>query len=72
MIDWTYKNSRMEYVIDEYVHVKRNRSLLKDKLLDGETIDALAGKYFVSVQRVKTILRDFEDIAREYYPNTAE
>lgn len=48
-------NSEISHWIDEYIHSKRDRAILKDRLIDGLTYENIAEKYDLSVRRVKTI-----------------
>jgi len=53
-----YSNYRVSALIDEYIHSARNREILRDKLVDDLSYDELAGKYGLSYDRVKTIVRE--------------
>lgn len=47
-------------IIDDYVrgrNAERNRKLLKRRIIDGITIEALAEEYDISVSQVKRILK---------------
>lgn len=52
-----YKNSEMFDLIDEYIHHARDRRVMKDRLINGYGIEALAEKYEVSVSQMKRIVR---------------
>ena len=54
-------NSEIQNWIDEYIHSKRDRAILKDRLIDGMTHEQLAEKHQLSVRRVKTIIYKAED-----------
>ena len=45
-----------ERLIDQWIFSKRDREILKDRLLDGMTFEPLAEKYGLSVQQTKTIV----------------
>ena len=60
-----YSNSAVREIAAEYIHHKRDRELICDRLTEGMTIEALAGKYELSVSQVKRIiLRDSDIIYR--------
>lgn len=49
-------NSTIEYVIDEYIHNKRYRQILKLRFIDGLTYEKIAEEVDMSVRQVKTII----------------
>ena len=49
-------NSTIENAINEWIHNKRNREILKDRLIDGLIFDELSEKHNLSVQQVKSIV----------------
>lgn len=49
-------NTEIENAINEWIHNKRNREILKDRLIDGLIFDELSGKHNLSVQQVKSIV----------------
>ena len=49
-------NSEIENAINEWIHNKRNREILKDRLIDGMIFDELSAKHNLSVQQVKSIV----------------
>lgn len=49
-------NSDIEQAINEWIHNKRNREILHDRLIDGLIFDELSEKYNLSVQRTKSIV----------------
>lgn len=51
-----YTNSRIEYVIDEYIHNERNRKILKRRLIDGICYEPLAEEFDMSVSQIKRIV----------------
>jgi len=60
-----YTNCMMELWIDEYIHNKRNRSILKDHYLDGETHEQIAEKYDMSTRQVSNIcLAGMDEISK--------
>lgn len=51
-----YTNSQISAVIDEYIHSKRNRELLKRRYVDGITFERIAEEFDLSVRQTKTIV----------------
>lgn len=62
-----YANSRVSELIDEYIHNARDREILRDNLVDGMTYDQLAGKYDLSYERIKTIIRKGKIVIFRHY-----
>lgn len=50
-------NTQIDKLIAEWIHDKRNREILHDRLIDNMRFDALAEKYNLSVQHTKNIVR---------------
>lgn len=57
-----YTNSQISAVIDEYIHNKRNRELLKRRYIDGSTFEELAEEFDLSVRQTKTIVYAAEKV----------
>ena len=57
-----YSNSQIREIAGEYIHHQRDRDLICDRLTEGLTIEALAGKYELSVSQVKRIIMRNSDI----------
>ena len=57
-----YSNSRIREIAAEFIHHQRDRELICDRLTEGMTIEALAGKYELSVSQVKRIILRNSDI----------
>ena len=51
-----YSNTKIAQVIDEYIHNKRNRDLLKRRFIDGICYEPLAEEFELSVRQVKNIV----------------
>ena len=51
-----YDNSEIEALIDEHIHNKKHRAILKSRLRDGLIFDELAEEYHYSVRQVKRIV----------------
>lgn len=56
------KNSELSAFIDEWVPSKRNREILKERLIDGIKISDLAEKYELSDRQVKNIIKKFRQL----------
>lgn len=56
LYDYSYSRSEWEALIDGYIFSERNRKIVKRKLLDGITFEALAEEFDLSVQQTKTIV----------------
>lgn len=54
-------NSEIQNWIDEYIHNKRDRDILKDRFINGMTHEQIAEEYDLSVRRVKTIIYKAEN-----------
>lgn len=51
-----YTNTEMFNLIDDYIHVARDRRVMKDRLINGLGMEALAEKYEVSASQMKRIV----------------
>lgn len=56
-----YTNSQVSKLIDEYIHSERDRSIMKDRLINGMRFEPLAEKYDLSVAQVKRITYKYSD-----------
>ena len=59
-----YSRSEIEAAIDEWVIGKnayRNRAVLKSRLIDGLTFEALAEMYGMSVRQIQNIVYKTQD-----------
>jgi Mor family transcriptional regulator len=54
------KNSELSVFIDEYCTKKRNRDILKERLIDGVRVSILAEKYELSERQIKNIVQKFK------------
>lgn len=61
-----YKNSEMFDLIDEYIHHARDRRVMKDRLINGYGIEALAEKYEVSVSQMERIVDKNQELLFRY------
>ena len=53
-----FPNSYIAYLVDEYIHNKRDREILKAHYIDGDTAEFLAEKHGLTPRRVSQILSD--------------
>lgn len=51
-----YTNTRITYIINEYIHSERDRRVLLRRYVDGVTIERLAEEFDMSVGGIKLIL----------------
>ena len=56
-----YTNSQIAYVIDEYIHKKIHRDLLKRRYIDGLTFEELAEEFDLSVRHTKSIVYKYDN-----------
>lgn len=49
-------NSHIEYCIDEYVRLKRDRQMMRDKWFEGLSLKELCDKYNISDTAVKKVI----------------
>jgi len=49
-------NSELEKLIDEWIHSKRDRDILKRRLIDGIIYEDLAEEFDMSVRQIKNIV----------------
>lgn len=57
-----YSRSQLEHLIEEWVigaNSKRNKEIIRDRLIEGIELRDLAHKYDLSETRVKTVIRTF-------------
>ena len=54
--------SEIEELIDEWVFKKRNREILKRRLLDGITYERIAEEFEMSTRQIKNIVYRSETI----------
>lgn len=51
-----YSNSQISHLIDEWVHSKRDRDILKLRYIDGLTFEKISEQCDMSVRQVKRII----------------
>lgn len=56
-----YTNSDISRAIDEYVHNKLHRDILKSRLIDGDTFAELARKYDHSERWVWSLVEKYKN-----------
>lgn len=49
-------NSQIKYVIEEYIHVERDRGILYDRYVNGYTFERISEKYDLSTVQTKRIV----------------
>lgn len=49
-------NSEIDYLIDQWIRSERDRTILKDRLINGMTFERLAEKHDMSVRQTKNIV----------------
>ena len=57
-----YTNNFMENLIDELVHSKRDRAILKRRYIDGLIFDELAEEFHISTRHIKTIVHKYDNV----------
>lgn len=62
-----YSNIKIEEIIDEYIHSKRDREIIKKRLIDGALIEELAEEYEMSNRQMQRILNKNEYIVFKKY-----
>ena len=61
-----YKNTEMFKLIDEYIHNARDRRVMKDRLINGMGMEALAEKYNLSPSQTKRIVGKNQELLFKY------
>ena len=51
-----YSRSELTTAIDEWILKERDRAILKRRLIDGITLDALSEEFDMSVRQIKRIV----------------
>lgn len=49
-------NSQIQHLIDEYIHSKRDREIMKYTLIDGQTSEWIAEKYDMNTRTIQRII----------------
>lgn len=57
-----YSRTELTNAIDEWVLNKKHRDIMKSRLIDGMTFDALAELYVMSPRQIKRIVYQSEEI----------
>ena len=57
-----YTNTQARELINEHIHVQRDRELMTDRLINGCVIEKLAEKYELSPRQVWNIIKKNESI----------
>lgn len=59
--DFNLSRSEISRLIDEWIFREKDRAILKRRLLDGITYEALAEEFDMSVRQMKNIVYKAED-----------
>lgn len=51
-----FPNSQIQHLIDEYIHSKRDREIMKYTLIDGQTSEWIAEKYDMNTRTIQRII----------------
>lgn len=57
-----YTNSEIQYIIDEWVHSRKDREILHLRLIDGLTIEELAERFDRSPRQMQRIINRLQTI----------
>ena len=60
-------SSKIEFIITEYVHNKRDREILRMKWLDEDTYETIAEKFNMSVRGVQYVLDRYRKKLLKYF-----
>lgn len=61
-----YTNSQISALIDEHIHVERDRELMKRRLCDGIVYERLGWEFSLSDRQVKNIVSKCMQILIQY------
>ena len=50
-----FTNSRIDEVIEEYIHSARDREIMRRRLIDGETYQEIADSMMISARTVRAV-----------------
>ncbi len=62
-----YFNNSVSFIIDEYIHKKVIRDMLKDKLIDGLSFREIAEKYGYTIRHTQRLIYKYQEIVFEHY-----
>ena len=62
-----YSNHRVREVVEEFIHSARDRALILDNMVDGLSYDELAGKYSMSYEGVKHVMKKGKTALDRHY-----
>lgn len=64
-----YTNSRITEIINEYIHSKRDRGIMTERLTNRTTLEEIAEMYAIDVSTVKRVIKKCsEEIFRHFPP----
>ena len=55
-----YRNSDIADTINEYLHSKRDRMILKERLINGKSFSELSAEFFLSERQIKKIVYRYQ------------
>lgn len=61
-------NSQINFLVDEWIHNKIYREILKSRLIDGLTFEEIAEKYNYSVRHIKNVVYKSEEQLFNHIP----
>lgn len=61
-----YSNTQMFNLIDDWIHNARDRRIMKDRLINGLSMETLADKYYLSVAQLKRIVEKNQEVLFSY------
>ena len=59
--------ARLDGLIEAWIFSKRDRLMLKHKLIDGETYEAIAEEFDMSVEQTKRIIKKGADNLKRHF-----
>ena len=65
-----YTNSQICGIIDEHIHSRRDREIMKRRLIDGICYEPLAEEFELSTVQVKRIVRREQNRIARYVNDT--
>ena len=66
-----YTNSQIRALIDEYIHSKRDREVMYERLINGMCYDMIAESFGMSTRQIKTIVYRNEEKLFSHIPKDA-
>ena len=57
-----YTNDKMEYVISQYIHSERDRSILRRWFIDGKLQKEIADEHSLTIRAIRKIIVKYEAV----------